>query len=124
MSISETESSTKVTYNECGCNVAYLFIIIFSLQQSDNKIDDENKESVSLPPSSASTSTTRYSKLSTHNNTNSNPLEYPYAFWFSKRQAKGITAGTNYDANLRLVGTFSSVSINLRIEHKKGDECN
>ena len=48
----------------------------------------------------------------------SNPLEYAYSFWFSKRPSKNSAANltntnntqnTNYDANLRLVGTFNSV---------------
>ena len=50
-----------------------------------------------------------------------NPLEYAYSFWFSKRPGKGSSAAAaisnpsssnsniNYDANLRLVGTFSTV---------------
>ena len=54
-----------------------------------------------------------------------NPLEYAYSFWFSKRPGKGSAAAAaaaaaisnpsssnsniNYDANLRLVGTFSTV---------------
>ena len=52
------------------------------------------------------------------------PLEYAYSFWFSKRPGKGSHQATatstavapvsaagqvNYDANLRLVGTFNSV---------------
>jgi translation initiation factor 4E len=43
-----------------------------------------------------------------------NPLEYAYSFWFSKRQSKAATSSSNnsninYDANLRLVGTFNTV---------------
>lgn len=55
-----------------------------------------------------------------------NPLEYAYSFWFSKRPGKGSAAiaaaaaaaaasatssssNINYDANLRLVGTFNTV---------------
>jgi translation initiation factor 4E len=48
-----------------------------------------------------------------------NPLEYAYSFWFSKRPGKGSVAAIsnpsnsnsniNYDANLRLVGTFNTV---------------
>lgn len=45
-----------------------------------------------------------------------NPLEYAYSFWFSKRPSKGqisnptnSNSNINYDANLRLVGTFNSV---------------
>lgn len=50
-----------------------------------------------------------------------NPLEYAYSFWFSKRPSKGSSqalssqasntnsSNINYDANLRLVGTFNTV---------------
>jgi translation initiation factor 4E len=48
-----------------------------------------------------------------------NPLEYAYSFWFSKRPGKGSSvaisnpsnsnSNINYDANLRLVGTFNTV---------------
>jgi hypothetical protein len=76
-------------------------------KQSDNKLDD-----VTTTPLSSST-INRFSKLNTINNNNNNPLEYPYSFWFSKRQAKGVSGATNYDANLKLVGTFSSVSLFL-----------
>ena len=53
--------------------------------------------------------------------TGGNPLEYAYSFWFSKRPGKGSLAASsaansssgghpiNYDANLRMVGTFNSV---------------
>lgn len=62
------------------------------------------------------------------NQLSSNPLEYAYSFWFSKRPVKGSQAAQlaaaaaavaaaqaqsstniNYDANLRLVGTFNTV---------------
>jgi translation initiation factor 4E len=46
----------------------------------------------------------------------SSPLEFAYSFWFSKRPTKGqaapavsSTGAVNYDANLRLVGTFNTV---------------
>jgi translation initiation factor 4E len=52
----------------------------------------------------------------------SSPLEFAYSFWFSKRPSKGAAAAAaapanstttgqavNYDANLRLVGTFNTV---------------
>jgi translation initiation factor 4E len=48
----------------------------------------------------------------------SSPLEFAYSFWFSKRPSKGAPApaavnasgqAVNYDANLRLVGTFNTV---------------
>ena len=55
-----------------------------------------------------------------NNITSNNPLEYAYSFWFSKRPGKGSsgalasnasssTSNINYDANLRLVGTFNTV---------------
>jgi translation initiation factor 4E len=55
------------------------------------------------------------------NQLSNNPLEYAYSFWFSKRPGKGAaqaaaaaaaanpTNNINYDANLRLVGTFNTV---------------
>lgn len=53
------------------------------------------------------------------NNLSNNPLEYAYSFWFSKRPGKGQSSSsssqsssshpTNYDSNLRLVGTFNTV---------------
>lgn len=55
-----------------------------------------------------------------NNSLSNNPLEYAYSFWFSKRPGKGSVASnssnqssssnpTNYDSNLRLVGTFNTV---------------
>lgn len=50
------------------------------------------------------------------NQVSQSPLEYGYSFWFSKRPSKNTTNPsatqanpTNYDANLRLVGTFNTV---------------
>jgi translation initiation factor 4E len=55
------------------------------------------------------------------NQLSNNPLEYAYSFWFSKRPGKGAAQAAaaaaaanpsnniNYDANLRLVGTFNTV---------------
>ncbi|RNA27190.1 eukaryotic translation initiation factor 4E type 2 isoform X3 [Brachionus plicatilis] len=50
------------------------------------------------------------------NQISQSPLEYGYSFWFSKRPSKNATNQStaptnpaNYDANLRLVGTFNSV---------------
>ena len=68
----------------------------------------------------SSSITNRFSKLNSNNSNNSNPLEYPYSFWFSKRQAKGVSGATNYDANLKLVGTFSSVSVFLLLLPRGG----
>lgn len=35
-------------------------------------------------------------------------LQYPYAFWFSKRYTKPASA-TNYESSIKLIGSFSSV---------------
>lgn len=50
------------------------------------------------------------------NQISQSPLEYGYSFWFSKRPSKNTANPssaqanpTNYDANLRLVGTFNTV---------------
>jgi len=71
-----------------------------SNSEVQTKNDEKSKERKTVSPSNDN-------KLSAV--TQNNPLEYAYSFWFSKRQSKGATTGTNYDANLKLVGTFKSV---------------
>lgn len=71
-------------------------------QESGNNTNTENKEN------SPSNSYLLYQ-------ISNSPLEYAYSFWFSKRPGKGSNANqtnpatVNYDANLRLVGTFNTV---------------
>ena len=79
----------------------------------------ENKENLTA------TTATVAATLALSNSLSGNPLEYAYSFWFSKRPGKGSSAAAaaaaaaaanalassniNYDANLRLVGTFNTV---------------
>ena len=80
----------------------------------------ENKENLTT-----TTTTVAAPTLALSNSLSGNPLEYAYSFWFSKRPGKGSSAAVaaaaaaaanalassniNYDANLRLVGTFNTV---------------
>ncbi len=77
--------------------------------QENNNSSENQKQTVAI--------------LSSIDQISSNPLEYAYSFWFSKRPSKNAaTTATavaaapnappnpaNYDANLRLVGTFNTV---------------
>ena len=38
------------------------------------------------------------------------PLQFNYAVWFSRKSQGKQTSSTSYDQNLKLVGTFASVS--------------
>jgi translation initiation factor 4E len=89
-----------------------------SSHNESTKRDNHNKEhNVLMNPSTPLS-------LSSHHSSG-NPLEYSYSFWFSKRPPKSAssaaassnstssssssTSNTNYDANLKLVGTFNTV---------------
>ncbi len=89
-------------------------------QTSKNESSLAKKEQTSN--NSSSSKTENKENLVVNNSLSNNPLEYAYSFWFSKRPGKGSTASTsisttsssnssnlNYDANLRLVGTFNTV---------------
>jgi translation initiation factor 4E len=80
----------------------------------NDTIPKENKENNTISPNA----------LVINNTLSNNPLEYAYSFWFSRRPSKNSaavaaataaaastssTSNANYDANLRLVGTFNTV---------------
>jgi hypothetical protein len=48
------------------------------------------------------------------------PLQFNYAVWFSRKSQGKQTSSTSYDQNLKLVGTFASVSSVVVGESKKG----
>lgn len=80
--------------------------------KSDKENMENNKENIDTDNGSSSSSLS----LALSHLSNS-PLEYAYSFWFSKRPSKNSTQNqtqpasnpNNYDANLRLVGTFNTV---------------
>lgn len=80
----------------------------------------ENESTTTPPPTTRESNKENLTNILLLNNiTSNNPLEYAYSFWFSKRPGKGSsnalanasssTSNINYDANLRLVGTFNTV---------------
>jgi translation initiation factor 4E len=93
------------------------------MNNQNNKNSSKEQQSTGDTPTSTSKENNKENSSPLLNTLQSNnPLEYAYSFWFSKRPGKGSAAiaaassaatssssNINYDANLRLVGTFNTV---------------